>query len=296
MSSLPFQYQLMAGASAGISEICLMYPLDVIKTRMQINPSSIHYSMKAEPDRTMTKILVNIVKREGIPTLYRGIVSPIILETPKRAIKFTSNNFFQKFYQNLLNVSHTNQSISLLAGASAGVVESFLVTPFELVKIKLQNGELTEKSFINCFKTIVRQNGLKGLMLGWEPTLWRHLVWNSGYFGIIFQVHRLLDAFFPYSSKTVNNLLAGSLGGCLSCFLSVPFDVVKTRIQNGNATPLNKYRFPFQAINTIRREEGVLSLYKGIVPILFRMGPSGAYLYVTFTALTEFFQSFVIMD
>lgn len=33
---LPFAYQFAAGAVAGVSEILVMYPLDVVKTRMQV--------------------------------------------------------------------------------------------------------------------------------------------------------------------------------------------------------------------------------------------------------------------
>jgi solute carrier family 25 2-oxodicarboxylate transporter 21 len=31
---LPFRYTFMAGAIAGVSEILVMYPLDVVKTRV----------------------------------------------------------------------------------------------------------------------------------------------------------------------------------------------------------------------------------------------------------------------
>lgn len=296
MASLPFQYYLMAGACAGISEICMMYPLDVVKTRMQLKTNLKHDSVRRKSDHRMIEMFVKIIKKEGMPNLYKGIVSPIILETPKRAIKFASNDFFQTFYQKLLDVPHMNQSISLLSGASAGVVESFLVTPFELVKIRLQNAKQLDKSFINCFQNIIKSNGWRGIMLGWEPTIWRHLVWNAGYFGIIFQINSLFDVYFPNSSRNVNKLVAGSLGGCLSCFLSIPFDVVKSRIQNGGAPAVTKYGWSFQAIRVIKREEGLTSLYKGIVPVICRMGPSGAYLYMTFTTLLELIHSFVVID
>jgi len=35
--SLPFVYNFVAGAIAGISEILTFYPLDVVKTRMQLS-------------------------------------------------------------------------------------------------------------------------------------------------------------------------------------------------------------------------------------------------------------------
>jgi solute carrier family 25 (mitochondrial 2-oxodicarboxylate transporter), member 21 len=46
---LPFIYQFVAGAVAGVSEILVMYPLDVVKTRVQIQgkvpvPGQDHYT------------------------------------------------------------------------------------------------------------------------------------------------------------------------------------------------------------------------------------------------------------
>ena len=35
---LPFIYQFAAGAVAGVSEILVMYPLDVVKTRVYVTP------------------------------------------------------------------------------------------------------------------------------------------------------------------------------------------------------------------------------------------------------------------
>lgn len=296
MESLPFQYHLLAGACAGISEICIMYPLDFVKTQMQIKTSVKSADLKrCRLDETMTQTFTRIVQQEGVSKLYKGIISPILLETPKRAIKFASNDFFQQFYKKNFNVNNVNQSISILAGASAGAMESFLVTPFDLVKIRLQNSKELQNSFLKCFKSIVKEYGIRGVMLGWEPTVWRHLVRNASYFGIIFHIKTFLNNHFPDSSKVGKNLVAGSLGGCLSCFLSVPFDVVKSRVQNGDTDALKKYRWAWKAVNVIRIEEGLPSLYKGMVPIICRMGPSGAYLYVTFTTLIEFFQNNIIL-
>lgn len=60
------------------------------------------------------------------------------MEAPKRATKFAANDEWGKAYRNLFGVSKMNQSLSILTGASAGATESFVVVPFELVKIRLQ--------------------------------------------------------------------------------------------------------------------------------------------------------------
>jgi solute carrier family 25 (mitochondrial 2-oxodicarboxylate transporter), member 21 len=83
MSDLPFRYQFAAGAIAGVSEILVMYPLDVVKTRMQLQTSK----TVAEEQYTGTfDALRKIVRQEGPSRLYRGIMAPIFMEAPKRYV------------------------------------------------------------------------------------------------------------------------------------------------------------------------------------------------------------------
>lgn len=65
------------------------------------------------------------------------------------------------------------QWLSIATGMSAGATESFVVVPFELVKIKLQDKQSTFKGPIDVVKSIVRNNGLLGLYAGLEATFWR---------------------------------------------------------------------------------------------------------------------------
>jgi solute carrier family 25 2-oxodicarboxylate transporter 21 len=59
--SLPFSYQFVAGAIAGISEITVMYPLDVVKTRFQLQVG------KGGPDgyTSIVDCFRKIIKAEG---------------------------------------------------------------------------------------------------------------------------------------------------------------------------------------------------------------------------------------
>jgi len=119
-----------AGAVAGVSEVLTMYPLDVVKTRSQLFVGKSMGTIAS---------LSNIVKQEGMSRLYRGIIPPIFMETPKRATKFASNDMWGQFYRKLFGVEKTTQSLSVLTGASAGATETFIVVPFELIKIRLQD-------------------------------------------------------------------------------------------------------------------------------------------------------------
>jgi len=269
---LPFVANFAAGAIAGISEILTFYPLDVVKTRMQLETG--------KSRNGLVGTLRNIIKEEGVGRLYRGLVPPLLLEAPKRAVKFASNDFWGKTFMNLYGESKMTQNLSILTGCSAGATESFVVVPFELVKIKLQDKTSTFKGPMDVLKQIVRKEGLLGLYAGMESTFWRHVYWNGGYFGCIHQVKVLLPKPDSPQAQLMNNFVSGSIGGFAGTVLNTPFDVVKSRIQGAAKIPgVNpKYNWTYPALVTIAREEGLAALYKGFVPKVLRLAPGGGVL------------------
>jgi len=212
--------------------------------------------------------------------LYRGLVPPLLLEAPKRAVKFAANDFWGKTFINASGESKMTQSLSVVTGCTAGATESFVVVPFELVKIKLQDKTSTFKGPMDVVKQIVGKEGLLGLYSGMESTFWRHVWWNGGYFGVIFQIRAILPKAESQQSQLLNNFISGSLGGFAGTVLNTPFDVVKSRIQGATKTPgvAPKYNWTYPALVTIFREEGAAALYKGFVPKVLRLAPGGGVL------------------
>uniref|UniRef100_A0A8B9C723 Mitochondrial 2-oxodicarboxylate carrier n=1 Tax=Anser brachyrhynchus TaxID=132585 RepID=A0A8B9C723_9AVES len=124
-------HQIAAGGSAGLVEICLMHPLDVVKTRFQIQ--------RGKTDPTSYKSLGDsfrtIFQREGLLGFYKGIFPPILAETPKRAVKF----FTFEQYKKLLAYASLPPGLAFaVAGLGSGLTEAVVVNPFEVVKVTLQ--------------------------------------------------------------------------------------------------------------------------------------------------------------
>lgn len=291
---LPFIYQFAAGAIAGVSEILVMYPLDVVKTRMQLQSGT---ATGEEAYKNMLDCFTKIIRNEGASRLYRGITAPILMEAPKRATKFAANDSWGEFYRNLFGVEKTTQPLAVLTGATAGATESFVVVPFELVKIRLQDKAQAHKynGMIDVVTKIVKQEGPLALYNGLEATLWRHILWNAGYFGCIFQVRAQMPAPEPGNKrqKVTNDLIAGAIGGTAGTILNTPMDVVKSRIQNSPkvAGSVPKYNWAWGACATVAREEGFGALYKGFLPKVLRLGPGGGILLVVFTGVMDFFRT-----
>ncbi|KAL8371092.1 hypothetical protein RB595_001107 [Gaeumannomyces hyphopodioides] len=288
---LPFIYQFAAGAVAGVSEILVMYPLDVVKTRIQLQTGT---GGGADAYNGTLDCFRKIIKNEGVSRLYRGISAPILMEAPKRATKFAANDEWGKFYRNLFGQEKMNQSLSVLTGASAGATESFVVVPFELIKIRLQD-KASAGNYngpVDVLMKTVRNEGVLALYNGLESTLWRHILWNAGYFGCIFQVRQLMPKAETKKGQMANDILAGSVGGTVGTILNTPMDVVKSRIQNTTKVSgvVPKYNWAWPALGTVMREEGFSALYKGFLPKVLRLGPGGGILLVVFGGVTDFFR------
>ncbi|KAF9455905.1 mitochondrial carrier domain-containing protein [Collybia nuda] len=221
-----------------------------------------------------------IIREEGVGRLYRGLVPPFLLEAPKRAVKFATNDFWGQTYLNLTGETKMTQNLSVLTGCSAGATESFVVVPFELVKIKLQDKTSTFKGPMDVVKQAIKKDGLLGLYVGMKSTFWRHVWWNGGYFGCIFQVRTLLPKAETQQAQLMNNFISGAIGGFAGTLLNTPFDVVKSRIQGTTRVPgvVPKYNWTYPALVTIFREEGPAALYKGFVPKVLRLAPGGGVL------------------
>lgn len=256
-----------------------MYPLDVVKTRQQLSTGATTGTLAT---------LTSIVKTEGFARLYKGISAPILMEAPKRATKFAANDKWGKFYKKQFGLETMNQPTAILTGATAGATESFIVVPFELVKIKLQDKNTKFNGMTDVVKDILKRDGPLGLYKGLESTLWRHILWNAGYFGLIHQVRGLMPKPKSTTEKTLIDLTCGTIGGTFGTILNTPTDVVKSRIQAGST----KYIWTFPSIVTVAKEEGFAALYKGFIPKVLRLGPGGGILLVVFTTAMDFFRKF----
>lgn len=218
------------------------------------------------------------------------------MEAPKRAVKFAANDSWGTFYRSIFNVDKPTQPLAVLTGATAGATEAFVVVPFELVKIRLQDKASAGKynGMVDVVTKIIKQEGPLALYNGLESTLWRHILWNGGYFGCIFQVRAQLPKPEPgnKSQQVRNDLIAGAVGGTAGTILNTPMDVVKSRIQNSPkvAGTVPKYNWAWPAVATVFREEGPSALYKGFLPKVLRLGPGGGILLVVFTSVTDFFR------
>ncbi|EQC32123.1 hypothetical protein SDRG_10319 [Saprolegnia diclina VS20] len=282
--------KMAAGMAGGVVEACMLQPLDVTKTRLQLDRTG-QYKGMIDCGKT-------IYRTEGGAALYKGL-SPFIMHlTLKYALRFGS---FAKFKE-LLGAGEgvkASNGINFTAGLLTGCLESVLiVTPFEVVKTRLQQevGVGRYKGPIDCLKKVVANEGITALWKGNIPTMARQgsnqafnfmaFAWlNSNVWKKEDGDGKQLEVW----KTLINGLVAGSLGPCLNS----PMDVIKTRLmaQETIKGVEPKYRGFVHAFGVIAREEGNAALWKGLVPRLTRMAPGQAITWTVVMRVTSFFEN-----
>lgn len=174
----------------------------------------------------------------------------------------------------------------LIAGFSAGVASTTLLLPLDVVKVRLQVHEGTERlGALRAVRHILRYEGLRGLYVGWTPAVVGSAVSWGGYFyfyeGLKQQVlARKKETSTTPSLSAVDHFFLACVSGGIMVGLTNPVWLVKTRIQlqlkkASQEHNIRPYNGMLDAFRTIIREEGMLSLYKGSGPALLLTSHGG---------------------
>ncbi|KAF5747631.1 mitochondrial succinate-fumarate transporter 1-like [Tripterygium wilfordii] len=290
--SIPPYIKAVSGSLGGIVEACCLQPIDVIKTRLQL-------------DRTRTyKGIIHcgstVVRTEGVRALWKGLTPFATHLTLKYSLRMGSNAVLQSAFKDSQTGNISNQG-RLLAGFGAGVLEALvIVTPFEVVKIRLQQQRglspelLKYKGPIHCARTIIREEGFFGLWAGAAPTVMRNGTNQAAMFTAKNAFDILLWKKHEGDGKVLQpwqSMISGFLAGTAGPVCTGPFDVVKTRLmaQSREGGEL-KYKGMFHAIRTIYAEEGLLTLWKGLLPRLMRIPPGQAIMWAVADQVTGFYE------
>ena len=215
---------------------------------------------------------------------------------PTRSVMYSSNELAKRILlgsDNVIGVREEEKqvtaSIVALSGAFSGVAEAAVVTPFQVVKVRLQAKQHLGKyrNSFDCVQKVLREEGILAFSNGMPATIGRNSIFNCVYFTVMYKIKEVSPK--PDDSKfksTLHSLVTGFIGGVAATMCNAPFDVVKSRIQA--QCPSNiEYTSTLQALTTIGRTEGPTALYKGFQPKALRMGIGAAVAVTVFEAVCE---------
>lgn len=265
---LSISRNLIAGGFGGMFAWLASYPLDTVKTRLQAMPST-----GQPPYSGPIDCLRNMIQREGVKSLYRGVSLPLMVSIPSNAVMFYSLTLGKR-----LQLTDHGQEPTLFqymnAGFFCGFTLVFVTAPTERIKCMLQaklqtKGKSNKQGPWFLIKTIYQQEGFKGFYRGVFPQ-WGFFIIGFGAWYVTYE--GLLKSMRP-RDKTRDDVtmasifFSGAVSGTVMWALCFPFDVLKTKYQ---ISQVGKYRGSRYILREILRNEGIKGLYKGYGTALIR--------------------------
>eukprot|EP01027_Heterolobosea_sp_BB2_P014064 GEZU01020237.1.p1 GENE.GEZU01020237.1~~GEZU01020237.1.p1 ORF type:complete len:388 (+),score=89.13 GEZU01020237.1:47-1165(+) len=308
----------IAGTMAGMSEEVAGYPLDIVKTRMQV----------AAHNQGTISVIKHIIQTEGFTGLFSGLTGPVI------GASFINAALFGVYGRVLLHFERQQQSKAsqiedpnphhfrptvpqvFISGATAGLAQAFIVTPIDVVKNRMQvlglghgashtpapaaaetvaasaakpaaesaaKAAAADITSWTMAKMVWKEGGVRSVFRGMVPTLIRDI---PGY-GCFFASYEFLKSKLTPPGKQVEEagivavIASGGIAGMAYHASTYPFDVVKSRIQ---ITPLGStiYSGTWDCLQKIVKAHGIAGLYKGFGPTVFRAFPASGVGFVAY--------------
>jgi mitochondrial ornithine carrier protein len=206
------------GAAVGVA---ISYPLDTMKTKAQVIGAH-------QNNLTFSQLCERVWKEEGLKGLYSGVRPTVIGEARVKAVSFSANATGLYFLEICAPVLSAGSRV-FMSACFAGFFASFIVTPVERIKVMMQSSSIYENEF-HCIRVVIKKEGFFGLLCrGLGITLLREIPEHSMCFtiyGLLMETHAA--QVLGYGAP----LLFGAIAGIASTIPIIPFDKVKTIIQN----------------------------------------------------------------
>lgn len=202
----------------------ILYPADVIKTRLQLQRTNALYKGTLDA-------VFKTFRSEGLIGFYKGfLVSQMSVLTGH-------------FYVTSYEVSRSQMSFfgdgtrGFVAGGVAALMEQFLANPIEVISQKLMiqgQGENNTKlkGALHISADVFKDYGVGGFYRGFVLSLMTGALWSAVWWGSYGVYIDIIGDYAPHgTSHLLIQSVAGGLSGLNAAVIGNPFDIVKTRLQ-----------------------------------------------------------------
>ncbi|GMJ08778.1 folate transporter 1 [Hibiscus trionum] len=281
-----------AGAVAGFTTVAAMYPLDIVRTRFQVNDGRI---TNFPTYKNTAHAIFTITRLEGLRGLYAGFLPAVLGSTVSWSLYF----FFygrakQRYSKN--REEKLSSGLHLASAAEAGALVSLCTNPIWLIKTRMQlqnplNQNRPYAGIYDAIRTILREEGWTALYKGLGPGL---LMVSHGaiQFTAYEELRRIMVDYKArkQKSESASNLLNSFdyavLGGSskiAAILITYPFQVIRTRTQQRPSDEgIPRYMNSWHVVKETARFEGLRGFYKGITPNLLKNIPASSITFIVY--------------
>ncbi|KAK0711286.1 mitochondrial carrier domain-containing protein [Lasiosphaeris hirsuta] len=264
-----------AGAAGAVFANALVYPLDLVKTKLQVQvkPTGSEKALSDEPHyKSSWDAVSRIGAAEGVKGLYAGMGGSLIGVASTNFAYFYWYSVVRALYIRYHKNGQPSTVIELSLGAVAGALAQLFTIPVAVVTTRQQTQKKEDRKdlFETAREVIDGEDGVCGLWRGLKASL--VLVVNPA---ITYGAYeRLKDVVFPGKKalRPWEAFLLGAMSKSLATIITQPLIVAKVGLQS--RPPPSRRGKPFKSFVEVMKfiieNEGVLSLFKGMGPQILK--------------------------
>ena len=288
----------VAGFVAGICQVAIGQPFDIIKLKQQLQISPCKESKSLLGPISCFK---GILRTEGPLAFYKGAFFPLITSGLANSCIFSGFQVGKRFSDTLGIQNETLQL--LLAGSIAGVCFTPMYTLLEFSKLKMQmqvktglaNTTTDRVQFTGSFNVIAKtfkEFGFRGIFKGTDAMLVRNIITFALYFTQYESICGVLQRYSGIdtgSRSLFHSALAGGIVGSFNWALTYPLDTFKSVSQTD--CPKNpKYPNYFSLVKRVVLDKGIRGIYSGLTITMIRGFPVNAAIFSSHQMTKDYLQ------
>lgn len=290
-SNIALDRFLIASSALAVVDNLMFYPFDLLKTREHVdranlqgqNPFRITWNQIRDAVRVPCSKSKSGFRIEPLG-LYRGFWTSTACNLPNYVLYLAVYSFVKEELGYNPAEPHSVRTIAspILAGALADLASLALYVPAEVLTKRVQ---LKDSRFTNGFQAarwILQTQGWKGLYAGTGATILTSTIGSSVWWGVYEYTKGGLSQLDASPLRTfAAQIGSGAFATAVACTVVNPVDVVRSRLQTQEGQS-KEYRNVFHGLRQVVRQEGFLSVTRGLLPKLVSRTPLGAitaYLY-----------------
>ncbi|KAI5788963.1 mitochondrial phosphate carrier protein [Peziza echinospora] len=267
------RFALAGAVCCGITHGALT-PVDVIKTRIQLEPTVYN--------KGMIPAFRQVVSSEGAGALLTGFGPTVAGYFLQGAFKFGGYELFKKQAVNLVGYDTAVQNrtaVYLGASALAEFFADIALCPLEATRIRLVSQPTFAGGLVSGMAKIAKNEGIGAFYSGFGPILFKQVPYTMAKFVVFEKASEALFKVFPKESlsdagQTSVNLGSGLIAGFAAAIVSQPADTMLSKI---NKTPGAPGEGTTSRLIKIAKELGLKGSYTGIGARLFMVGSLTAF-------------------
>ncbi|KAG2488586.1 hypothetical protein HYH03_012906 [Edaphochlamys debaryana] len=215
---------LISGAAAGLAGSLVSTPVELVRTKMQMQRRAALASTVApgaaagveEFYKGSVDCFKQVLSKYGVKGLYRGFTSTVLRDMQGYAWFFMGYEATVNYFlQNAGPGVHTKADLNYMQVMGAGVMAGFglwgSMFPIDTIKSKLQADNLAKPQYsstMDCVRKVLASEGQAGLWRGFSAAMYRAIPVNAGIFLAVEGARQSIK----YYEENVEHIYGGVVG------------------------------------------------------------------------------------